>query len=115
MCIIVGVITKTVKVNLTVQICRVRFYSRLKLCLFQTQAIWKLIYDTSSAADIGTLYQARSFLNAKSVPKDPMKDVNASEELLIKYSQALLLAAYDSLETKNTDEKLEFKKVSLYY
>jgi len=44
------------------------------------------------------LYQARVFLNARSVPKDPMKDVNACEELIFKYSEALILSAFERVK-----------------
>ena len=54
--------------------------------------------------DIGTLFQARNFLNAKAVPKKPMKDINASEDLLLEYSDALLLAAFDDyIKTNKID------------
>ena len=45
--------------------------------------------------DIGTLFQARNFLNARAVPASPMKDINASEDLFLKYSNALVLTAFD--------------------
>ena len=51
--------------------------------------------------DIGTIFQARNFLNARAVPKSPMKDVNASEDLLLKYSDALLLASFDEYVKTN--------------
>ena len=47
--------------------------------------------------DIGTLFQARNFLNSTSVPKSPMKDINACEELLLKFSDALLVTAFKDL------------------
>ena len=45
--------------------------------------------------DIGTLVQARNFLNARAVPASAMKDINASEDLFLKYSDALVLTAFD--------------------
>ena len=45
--------------------------------------------------DIGTLFQARNFLNARTVPASPMKDINASEDLLLKYSDALVVTVFD--------------------
>ena len=65
---------------------------------FYFQAIWKLLYCTKSAGDIGTLYQARNYLNARGVKTDPMKAVNDSQELIEKYSEALLLSATDQLK-----------------
>ena len=52
--------------------------------------MWKILYSVKSASDIGTLYQARNFLNARNVPVDPTKDVNVCEEFLTKYDDALL-------------------------
>ena len=46
--------------------------------------------------DIGTLFQARNFLNAGAVPAFPMKDINAREDLFLKYSDALVLTAFDT-------------------
>ena len=43
--------------------------------------------------DTVTLFQARNFLNAKTVPASPMKDINTCEDLLVKYSEALTIAA----------------------
>lgn len=80
--------------------------SKNYLSITKFQVIWDLLYDTSSTGDIGTLYQARTFLNARSVPSKPMKDVNACEELLLKYSEALIIAAFeDVLQTENLDIK----------
>ena len=44
--------------------------------------------------DIGTLFQARNFLNARAVPASPVKDINASEDLLLKYSDALVVTVF---------------------
>lgn len=65
--------------------------------------MWSIFYDTKSATDIGTLYQARNFLNARNVTKEPMKCVNASEEMLLKYVEAILLAAYDLFLSNNNN------------
>lgn len=46
------------------------------------------------------------FLNARSVPKDPMKDVNACEELLVKYSEALIVTAFKTLNVEFKDKGL---------
>ena len=43
--------------------------------------------------DTVTLFQARNFLNAKTVPASPMKDINTCEDLFVKYSEALTIAA----------------------
>ena len=45
--------------------------------------------------DIGTLFQARNFLNDRAVSASHMKDINASEDLFLKYSDALVLTAFD--------------------
>ena len=46
--------------------------------------------------DIGTLFQAWNFLNARTVPASPLKDINASEDLLLKYLDALVLTTFDN-------------------
>ena len=61
--------------------------------------MWHILYDASSAMDIGTLFQARNFLNARTVPASPMKDVNACEELLMKYLEALTITAFRTFLT----------------
>ena len=61
------------------------------------------MYNPSSSTDIGTLFQARNFLNARTIPSLPMKDINACEELLMKYCKALTVAAFQNYltQTKN--------------
>ena len=54
--------------------------------------------------DIGKLFQARNFLNARAVPASLMKDINASEDLLLKNSDALVLTAFDSYKKANNME-----------
>ena len=66
--------------------------------------MWHILYNVGSSADIGTLFQARNFLNVRNVPENPIRDINASEELLLKYRESLLLAAYKHLRrTSNMD------------
>ncbi|XP_066933596.1 uncharacterized protein [Clytia hemisphaerica] len=60
------------------------------------EALWSIFYDTKSAT-------ARNFLNARNVTKEPMKCVNASEEMHLKYVEAILLAAYDLFLSNNND------------
>ena len=64
-----------------------------KLNFYFNQVIWHIPYHSSSAMDTVTLFQARNFLNAKTVPASPMKDINTCEDLLVKYSEALTIAA----------------------
>ena len=54
--------------------------------------------------DIGTLFQARNFFNARAVPASSMKDINASEDVLLKYSDALVLTAFDRYKEANNME-----------
>ena len=54
--------------------------------------------------DIGTLFQARNFFNARAVPASSMKDINASEDALLKYSDALVLTAVDRYKEANNME-----------
>ena len=65
-----------------------------KLNFYFNQVIWHILYHPSSAMDTGALFQARSILNAKTVLASPMKDINACEYLLMKYSEALAIAAF---------------------
>ena len=64
-----------------------------KLNFYFNQVIWHIPYHSSSAMDTVTLFQARNFLNAKTAPASPMKDINTCEDLLVKYSEALTIAA----------------------
>ena len=54
--------------------------------------------------DIGTLFQGRNFFNARAVPSSPMKDINASEDLLLKYSDALVVTVFDRCKKANNME-----------
>lgn len=67
--------------------------------------------------DIGTLFQARNFLNARTVPASPMKDINACEELILKYSEALIITAFDKFKNETNinivDTKDEIKNKEL--
>ena len=87
-----------------------------KLNFYFNQVIWRILYHPSSAMDTGTLFQARNFLNAKTVPASPMKDINACEDLLMKYSEALTIAAFHHftavLNISIKDTKDENKKQS---
>ena len=65
-----------------------------KLNVYFNQFIWHILYHPSSAMDTGALFQARNFLNAKTVPASPTKNINACDDLLIKYSEALTIAAF---------------------
>jgi hypothetical protein len=40
--------------------------------------VWNTLYDVNSGKDIGTLYAAKNFLNAKNFPLDPMDNVDAA-------------------------------------
>ncbi|XP_072181183.1 uncharacterized protein [Diadema setosum] len=57
------------------------------------KVIWKHLYDASSAADTGTLYSARNFLQARNVTTNPMDNINAAADLMMKFTTALVLAA----------------------
>ena len=46
------------------------------------QVIWTRLYGHQSNRDGGTLLQLRNILNRFSVPTDPKRDVNASEDFL---------------------------------
>ncbi|XP_060583148.1 uncharacterized protein LOC132739445, partial [Ruditapes philippinarum] len=73
---------------------------------FHTQAevnkvVWNLLYNTASAADIGTLYAARNAVDARNVTKDPGDNFYAASSLLDKYTEALVIAG--GLMTLNLD------------
>lgn len=53
--------------------------------------IWFHLYHTSSARDVGTLYQARNAINARNVTKDPTNNYYAASELLDKFLDAYLI------------------------
>ena len=67
--------------------------------------------------DIGTLFHAKKILNARAIPASPMKDINASEDLLLKYSDALVLTAFDRYKKARnmeiTDRKASSKNRAL--
>ena len=75
------------------------------------QIIWKLLYSTESAKDIGTMFSAKHTLNSKNVTHDPHSDFYANSEFLEKYIVAYIILGalhhfgMDSLTshpTKNT-------------
>lgn len=72
------------------------------------QILWKLLYSTASAKDIGTMYSAKHTLNSKNVPNDPHSDFYASAEFLEKYISAYVILGalhhfgMDSLATEPT-------------
>ena len=65
----------------------------MQVCSVSFQSIWKLLYDTDSASDTGTIYAARNFLKARNVPMNPMSDFNASKYFLQKYTEALVVCS----------------------
>ena len=58
------------------------------------------MYSPLSSTDIGTLFQARNFLNSRTIPSSSMKDINAYEELLMKYCEALTVSAFQNYLTQ---------------
>eukprot|EP00112_Aurelia_sp_Birch-Aquarium-sp1_P016473 Seg3738.2 transcript_id=Seg3738.2/GoldUCD/mRNA.D3Y31 product="hypothetical protein" protein_id=Seg3738.2/GoldUCD/D3Y31 len=62
--------------------------------------IWRLLFDKNSSGDIGTLYQAKNFLNAVNCPLDPMNDPDGAYDLLSNYIDALILSCYDAIKSK---------------
>ncbi|XP_071796288.1 uncharacterized protein [Asterias amurensis] len=57
------------------------------------EVIWKHLYDPSSSAEKGTLYNARNFLEARNVTKDPIRDINAASDLIESYTKSLVVTA----------------------
>ena len=64
------------------------------------QVVWRILLDKNSASDIGTLYQAKNFLNAVNMPLNPMDDPDASYDLLASFTDALILSCYDTVKTQ---------------
>ena len=60
--------------------------------------MWNTLYDVNSGKDIGTLYAAKNFLNAKNVPLDPMDNVDAAYDFFEQYTEALIVSAYDEVK-----------------
>ena len=54
--------------------------------------------------DIGTLFQARNVLNARATSASSMKDIIASEDVLLKYVDAPVLTAFDRYKEANNME-----------
>jgi L1 cell adhesion molecule like protein len=50
-----------------------------KLCLLT--AIWKILYNTKSVSDKGTLFQIRNLLNRRNVSKSPKENFDACDDL----------------------------------
>ena len=57
--------------------------------------------STSSSVEIETLHQARNFLNLRNISKKATSDINACEDLLLKYWYTLLIAAFDQITTEH--------------
>ena len=49
------------------------------------------ILQHNTYTDIQTLYSARNYLNERNVTEDPIEDLNACEELILKYTDCLVL------------------------
>jgi hypothetical protein len=60
--------------------------------------VWNTLYNVNSGKDIGTLYAAKNFLNAKNVPLDPMDNVDAAYDFFEQYTEALIVSAYDEVK-----------------
>ena len=55
--------------------------------------MWKVGYNVGSVGDTGTLYHGQTVAQAKNVPPKPMSDVNATENFLHSYTDALVITA----------------------
>ena len=93
-----------------------------KLNFYFNQVIWHILYRPLSAMNTGILFQRRNFLNAETVPASPMKDINACEDLIMKYSEALIIAAFHHFtavlnisikDTKNEKQNKELMETIL--
>eukprot|EP00794_Sanderia_malayensis_P013248 gene13248-biopygen10567 len=66
--------------------------------------IWRLMFDKNSSSNIGTLYQAKIFLNAVNAPLDPMDDPDAAYDLLSSYTDALVIACFEIVKSQTRTE-----------
>ena len=66
-------------------------YIQCSISSFFFQIIWKLLYSTASAKDIGTMYSAKHTLNSKNVSQDPHSDFYASSDFFEKYIAAYVI------------------------
>ena len=55
--------------------------------------MWKVLYNTASSKDTGTLYAARNSIHAKNVSKDPASNYYASSDLVDKLTKAYIVNA----------------------
>lgn len=62
--------------------------------------MWRILLEKNSASDVGTLYQAKNFLNAVNMPLNPMDDPDASYDLLASFTDALVLSCYETVKTQ---------------
>ena len=79
------------------------------------KAMWFHLYDKSSAADIGTLYNIKSQLSSP-IEEDPFKDYYATCDLLDRYTIAYILAGGLSFfEMENCDSPLPANSPPMTY
>ena len=69
--------------------------------------MFHLFWDEKSKADIGTMFAAKSHLNAFTVPRKPMQDVDATYEFLEKYTKALIIAKFNDIRAELTEDQLD--------
>ena len=90
---------------------RVRTTQGLNLVLLKSltfilfQVVWNILYDTESAANIGTLHAARNFLNARNVPLNPMDNVDATFDFLEQYTDAMILATFEEVKGQGNNTR----------
>ena len=72
--------------------------------------VWRILFDKNSAGDIGTLYQAKNYLNAVNTPIEPMDNPDAAFDLLESYTDALVLTCYDEVSHKQASSGLALEQ-----
>ena len=67
--------------------------------------MWKRLYKSTSASDIGTIFQLRNLINRKNIGNKPKNDVNAHEDFFhLLVESHVLAAAIEFLGMENIDD-----------
>ena len=71
-----------------------------------SQVIWKRLYKSTSASDVGTIFQLRNLINRKNIGNKPSKDVNAFEDFFhLLVESHVLSAAMGFLGMESIDDE----------
>ena len=74
--------------------------------------VWGRLYNQNSAVEKGTMYHIRNLINRTTIPADPEKNMNASEDFLLLVVHAHVVAAAKVMQSMNpTDSVAELAKM----